>query len=196
MPFFPYSLSPISESPDHPIADRGCKVPICVRSDITAPYSRFLSLYTLSFSLFLARYKARPTGSISGVATLTVWGAVLSLDGQRLVEESSKAVIRLKTAEVRETSEAIASSIACGELLGRLLLAKGAGEMLQLIREQVTDPQFHVAPCKQVSSSAGTSSSSIARLSPSRGPSRWLLAALVLGLTVFALKGRRLRLQA
>jgi hydroxymethylbilane synthase len=95
----------------------GCKVPICVRTTFTPVAENRVSM--------------------------SVWAAVLSLDGKEMVESRQETVVAFDKAE-EKTVELRAQE--CGEALGRELLAKGANEMLAITRALVEGAILPAAP--------------------------------------------------
>jgi len=95
----------------------GCKVPICVRTTFTVAENRI---------------------------AMSLWAAVLSLDGKDMVEASQEVVVTQVTAEEKT---ALQAAQACGEALGRALLDRGASAMLAVTRALVGgEADHHVAP--------------------------------------------------
>jgi len=100
----------------------GCKVPICVRTTFG------------------------PVAENRGA--MSVWAAVLSLDGKEMVESRQEVIITLAAAEEKA---ALRAAQECGEALGRSLLDKGASAMLAITRALVGATEHHVKPCERAS---------------------------------------------
>jgi len=96
----------------------GCKVPICVRTTFVPVVENRLAM--------------------------SVWAAVLSLDGKEMVENSQEVIFGYATADEEKT--ALQTAQECGEALGRALLDRGASAILALTRSLFDTVDHNVPP--------------------------------------------------
>jgi hypothetical protein len=103
---------------------------------------------------------------------MSVWAAVLSLDGKTMVESRREVAVTLDASDEKAAAQALQSSRDCGEALGHSLVEKGASEMLALTRRLVGTADHHVAPAVTSSVSEVSTSQDLGAEEARRGKKR------------------------